>query len=259
MKLSITADLVYDLDAPTDMLLQIEVPDHDGQRIADPQIHTTPVDVFRRVAATNDVGERCWIRAEGQFHVTYTSTVTVDRTDAPLEGLPATPLPDLPARAVRYLFPSRLSPADRLASWVRANFGHLSGGARIAAMRDWIAAEFSYVPGSSDAQTTALDTFLERQGVCRDYAHVMIALARASDIPARFASVYAPRVTPQDFHAVAEVHLDGAWHLVDPTGMAHPSEMAVIGVGKDATEVSFLTGFGPMTLVSQTVDVRGST
>src|SRR3546814_9410140 len=76
-------------------------------------------------------------------------------------------------------------------------------------MRDWIESRFTYVSGASNSETGALDSFVERRGVCRDYAHVMIALARAAHIPARMASVYALRVRPQDFHAVAEVYLDG--------------------------------------------------
>ena len=84
----------------------------------------------------------------------------------------------------------------------------------------------------------------------------MIALARAAAIPARFVSVYAPFVTPQDFHAVAEVFLDGTWHLVDATGMAAANQIVRIGVGLDAAEVPFLSSFGPAMLLSQSVDVR---
>ena len=80
--------------------------------------------------------------------------------------------------------------------------------------------------GASNSETGALDSFVERRGVCRDYAHVMIALARSAHIPARMASVYALRVAPQDFHAVAEVYLDGDWHMVDATGMTRPAETA---------------------------------
>ena len=82
---------------------------------------------------------------------------------------------------------------------------------------------------------------------------MLITLARAAAIPERFASVYAPDVTPQDFHAVAEVFLadssggpnrGGAWHLVDATGMADAGEIAKIGIGRDAADVSFLTSYG---------------
>ena len=73
-------------------------------------------------------------------------------------------------------------------------------------MRDWIAGNFSYEPVSTTS-TTALDSFVERRGICRDYAHVLVTLARASAIPARYVSCYAPGVDPPDFHAVAEVFL----------------------------------------------------
>jgi transglutaminase-like putative cysteine protease len=122
-------------------------------------------------------------------------------------------------------------------------------------MRDWIAANFSYVPGVSHASTSAADSFLVRQGVCRDYAHVLVSMARAASIPARYASVYAPDVDPPDFHAVAEVWLAGDWHLVDATGMARPDEIARIGVGRDAADSSFLSSFGIAQLVNQEVKV----
>jgi len=80
-------------------------------------------------------------------------------------------------------------------------------------------------------------------------------MARASTIPARFVSVYAPGVNPPDFHAVAEVYLDDAWHLVDPTGMADPASIARIGVGADAADVAFMSSFGTMMLRQQSVSV----
>jgi transglutaminase-like putative cysteine protease len=111
------------------------------------------------------------------------------------------------------------------------------------------------VPGSSNASTDALESFVSRQGVCRDFAHVLITLARASAIPARFVSVYAPSVLPQDFHAVAEVYLDDTWHLVDATGMAKGEEIAMIAVGRDATDTAFLTSYGDALLNRQTVQM----
>lgn len=76
---------------------------------------------------------------------------------------------------------------------------------------------------------------------------MLITLAGASAIPARFASVCAPSVQPQEFHVVAEVYLVGTWHLVDATRMAAADQIARIGVGLDAAEVAFLTSFGPTT------------
>ena len=130
------------------------------------------------------------------------------------------PLHELPGEEVKFLLPSRFCPSDKFGTFVENEFGGLEGGARVAAMRDWIEANLEYVRGSSDAETTVIDTFIKRQGICRDYAHLMVTLARASNIPARAVCVYAPDATPPDFHAVAEVSLDGAWYLVDATGMA---------------------------------------
>ena len=126
-----------------------------------------------------------------------------------------------------------------------------------------MASHLTYTPGSSDTNTTALDTFVERHGICRDYAHLVVTLARASTIPARFVSGYAPGVQPPDFHAVAEVFLadptvpgGGAWHLVDATGMADPAELVKIGVGRDAADVAFMTVFGQAEFRDKTIAVR---
>jgi transglutaminase-like putative cysteine protease len=141
---------------------------------------------------------------------------------------------------------------------VTAKFGGLSGGQQVIAMRDWVESQLSYVPGASTSETTAIETFVRREGICRDYAHMLIAFVRAAGIPARIASVYALGVKPQDFHAVAEVFLSGEWHLVDATGMASEAAMAKIGVGRDAADVAFLTAFGTMTMQEQSVRVQAA-
>ena len=113
-------------------------------------------------------------------------------------------------------------------------------GIKIIAIRDWVMAETTYTPGASHGGTTAVDTFQGRQGVCRDYAHLVCALSRAAGIPARYTSVYGPDVDPPDFHAVAEVWLGDAWHLVDATGMGTPDRLIIIASGRDAGDVAFM-------------------
>lgn len=114
----------------------------------------------------------------------------------------------------------------------------------------------SYVPASSSPATTVVDTFAAREGICRDYAHMVCALARAAGIPARFASVYAPDVDPPDFHAVAQVWLEGGWQFVDATGMSRPDEAVLIAVGRDACDAAFLETDLPAEPVAQSVAVR---
>ena len=255
--LNIQVRMAYDLSVPTDCLLQVEVARMPGQEVLDDSLRTTPVEGFRRVAGADGVGQRAWFRAEGRLELSYDATVRVTRPDPDLRDLAAAQPHTLPADATGLLMPSRYVPSDLFEAVAADRFdgGSVDGPGVVATMRDWVEDRFAYVPGASDATTTALESYMARRGVCRDYAHVLIALARASGVPARMASVYATDVDPPDFHAVAEVWLGDAWHLVDPTGMARPTAMAVIGVGRDAADVSFLTMMGAGTLVSQSVEV----
>lgn len=256
MILNIDVHLEYQLSQPTDLLLQIEAADLPDQAVLQAHIGFSEVSHFARVAADEGLGERIWLQADGVFRCDYSSRIKIDRPLLDLRQLGAVPPHLLPGDTVRYLMPSRYCPSDEFQTFVAAEFGALEGGTKIAAMRDWIEGAFSYVPGVSNAQTTALDSFVQRQGICRDFAHVMVTLARAATIPARFASAYAPGVTPPDFHAVAEVYLDGTWHLVDPTGMAPADTIARIGVGADAADVAFLNVFGQADFLSQNVVIR---
>ena len=251
MTIDISASFAFHLDQPTDVLMQFEAAVIPEQQIL--QVKTMMPAAFEvmRVPAHDALGERMWVRAQGDYRVDYTATVEINRLLADVSELDRLNPHDLPGETIQYLFDSRYCQADRFQAFVADEFGDLEGGAKIIAMRDWINKHFSYVPGSSNATTTALDSFVERRGICRDYAHVMVSFARASAIPARFVSCFAPGVTPPDFHAVAEVFLadpsvqgGGAWHIVDATGMADPAKTAKIGIGRDAADVSFLTVFG---------------
>ena len=251
MPIAITSSFAFHLERATDCLLQFQVADLPEQRIVASETMLTKTLHLATVPAQDAIGERLWVRAEGDFRVDYSATVEVQREAADIAALAARDPHDLPGEVVEYLFDSRYCQADKLQNFVAEHFGQHSGGAKVAAMRDWIAANFTYDPAASDAATTAVDSFALRRGVCRDYAHVLIAFARASTIPARYVSCYAPGVAPPDFHALAEVFLDdpaapgsGAWHIVDATGMADPARTAIIGIGRDAGDVSFLTTFG---------------
>ena len=261
MKINISAHLDYELEAPADILLQVEAAALPDQRIESAHMEVPGDGHFARISGEEDIGERIWVRRDDRFTATYEATVEIIREASDCAALSQVPVHLLPGDTVKYLMGSRYCPANQFQSFVEAEFAPLAGGARIMAMRDWIENNFSYTPGSSTAETTALDTFVQRQGICRDYAHVLVTLARASAVPARIASVYAVGVEPQDFHAVAEVYLAedgqaGDWHLLDPTGMAPVDGMARIGVGRDAADISFMTIYGRATLQTQTVEVE---
>lgn len=152
---------------------------------------------------------------------------------------------------IRYVRPSRYAESDRLLPTSYAEFGTLRGLELVQAVRDWVNRQLAYVSGSSRGTDGAVETLLHRRGVCRDFAHLAIALLRAKDIPARLAAVYAPGLTPMDFHAVAEAYVDGAWHVVDATGLAPRASMVRITAGRDSADTAFLSTVGGRILLKK--------
>lgn len=166
----------------------------------------------------------------GRLLLDYTATVDGRAASQPADE------PDL----LRYLRPSRYCESDSLGPTAHAEFAGLHGYDLLAAVSSWVGSRLSYVPGSSLPTDGAVRTLLAREGVCRDYAHLVVALLRALDVPARLASVYAPGLQPMDFHAVAEAYLDGQWYVVDATTLAPRSTLVRIATGRDASDTAFL-------------------
>lgn len=168
--------------------------------------------------------------------------VTVDY-QATVEGRG---VPDTSERMelIRYVRPSRYAESDRLLPTSYAEFGSLQGPELLEAVRNWVNGELRYVSGSSRGTDGAVETLLHRRGVCRDFAHLAIALLRSKDVPARLAAVYAPGLSPMDFHAVAEAWINDAWHVIDPTGLAPRETMLRITAGRDSSDTAFLSTVG---------------
>ena len=255
MRLSITAFLDYQLHEPADLLFALEAAQTADQRLVDDLLTVGGTGPLTPIAADDGLGRRTWARGEGRVTARYTATVEIERAPTILSGLAADDPKTLPGGVVPYLFPSRYCESDRLEEMVLRDFGSLAGGDKVAAMAAWIRGHLTYAP-SGDTGTTAIDTLVARRGVCRDYSHLLIAMVRAADIPARMVGAYAWALDPEDFHAVVEVWLDGAWRLVDPTGLAREEGIVRIGVGRDATDISFLTIFGRAEMVAQSVSVK---
>lgn len=256
VRLSITTHLLYATTQPCDLLMQIEPASDATQRCRETRLMLDAGSSSHEMTGEEGVGTRRWIKAGALFESNYETVVTITRPALDIEGLAQTPWTEIPADVVKYLMPSRYCHSDLFLDFVSGQFGDLTGGDLITAMSTWITTNFTYDAGASHAGTTATDSFASLSGVCRDYAHMLITFARAAGIPARFVSVYAPDVTPQDFHAVAEVYLNGVWHLIDATQMATPPEIVRICVGRDAADASFLTSYGRIDLKEQSVDVR---
>jgi transglutaminase-like putative cysteine protease len=109
------------------------------------------------------------------------------------------------------------------------------------------------VPGSTDSSSTAVDVLVQGAGVCRDYAHLGMALCRAMGIPARYVSGYAVDLEPPDFHGFFEVYLDQRWFLFDATRMAPLDGLVRIASGRDAADAAFATLVGAASLEHKVV------
>lgn len=256
MRIGIEVDLDYRFEQGADVLLQIEAAAMYDQRIEDEQLTIWSDTPIRAATGEGGIGQRCWSHGDGHWRAQYRATVAIDRVTADFSALAATAPRDLTGDLVQFLMPSRYCPSDRFEGFVRHEFPDLEGGALAAALVDWVAESLDYDNAASTGDTTALDTFATRSGVCRDYAHLLVSLARAGNIPARCVSAYAPGVDPPDFHAVAELWLGGAWHLADATRMAGCGDIARVAVGRDATDIAFMTAFGTAEMLWQQVRVR---
>lgn len=255
MRLTIDVALDYAFHDPADVLLQIEVAAMEDQRLLADDLSVTSRERLRATPGEESIGQRCWALGEGHFVARYHGEVEIDRPVVDISDLPDTRPRDLPALVVPYLMASRYCQADKFDSFVKSEFAGLGGGALATAIAGWVGDNLAYRSGTTSGVTTAVDTFVTREGVCRDYAHLTAALMRAGGIPARCVGGYAPNVSPQDFHAVVEVWLGDSWHLIDTTGMAGPADFARIGVGRDATDIAFMTIFGRADLMDQSVRV----
>lgn len=187
----------------------------------------------------------------------YQATVEInmpprDESAAELE------IAQLPANLLHYLLPSRYCESDLISSMAQRTFGELPRGfSRVEAICDWIKSNVEYVVGASGPTTTACDILHRRAGVCRDFAHLGIALCRALNIPARFVFGHVEFPDPPaDFHALFEAYLGGQWMLFDPTRMAPLDKIARIGTGIDAQDVVFACMYGDVQMLALNPLVR---
>jgi Transglutaminase-like superfamily len=181
----------------------------------------------------------------GNLHVSYTATI-VGKTD---------PAPVTEYDLTMYLSPSRYAEADKFYGFAATEFGDYADSTTLLEnVSLWVGTRLIYVPGSSDPIDGAVDTLLAGNGVCRDYAHLVLALLRAVNVPVRLVAVYAPGLSPMDSHAVAEAFIDGAWRVVDATCLAPRQALVRIATGCDAADTAFLDNHkGAINLNNMTV------
>lgn len=242
--------LLYFVDFETSFIFQITALESRHQRIRQESLSFDP-DPGVKEARSGEPGHRIHrlLVQPGWFNVHYTATVDSKPAYVPTSQLRPRPHAELPAEVLLFLNPSRYCESDRLEEFAWQTFGETSSEyERVEAVTDWVFHHLNYAPGSTGPRTTACDVFLQRSGVCRDFAHLTIALCRALGIPARYVAGYAVNLDPPDFHGFVEVFLDDDWYLFDATQLAPVDGFVRIGIGRDAADLSFATFVGNSTL-----------
>jgi transglutaminase-like putative cysteine protease len=249
MQLSI--ELKYEIsDQPSDFIFNIHAAQTHCQSLVTEHLNVSQpvaVSLFTDPANGNRYAR---LRANpGNLTVRYDAIVDIAHHIASPDSVQEVPIAELPADALAYIYPSRYCQSDRMHQLANAEFGALRTGYwRVWTIANWVHQRTRFLSGSSNATTSAIDTLIEQVGVCRDFAHLMISLCRALNIPARFVTSIDygsdPVFGPTDFHAYVEVFLSGRWYLFDPTGMTLPMGLIRLGTGRDAADVSFAMIFG---------------
>jgi transglutaminase-like putative cysteine protease len=256
-RISIHTELAYDVTARTSFSFAVLAAANERQHV-DTSHLTMPegLDV-RSVHFGTDRHELLQVTVDpAPLVLTYDATVTL-RAHIP-DDVPRreTPFAELPGEVLGDLHPSRYCPSDLLGRFAGQTFGRLAPGfERVTGICNWIWDHLSYVPGSTDSTTTAVDVLVGAAGVCRDYAHLAISFCRALGIPARYVSGYAVDLQPPDFHGFFEAYLDGHWYLFDATRMAPIDGLVRIAAGRDAADVAFAAIVGQATLTTKEIVV----
>jgi transglutaminase-like putative cysteine protease len=254
----IDCQLAYQVNGPSDFLFQIHALNGMDQQVVSESLVVTP-SVPLHIYADPTIGHR-FLRLHadaGPLALHYQAQVR--RTPVPVDPFAAeVPIAQLPDELMHNLNPTRYCESDHLGQAAQKIFADLPHGfARVQGVVDWIHANIEYRVGSSQATTTARDVFVNRAGVCRDFAHLGVTFCRALNIPARLVVGYANfDEPPPDFHAVFEAYLGGRWVMFDSTRMSPIDDLVRIATGRDAKDVAFATIFGPATMTAMSPLIR---
>ena len=251
VRLRFAVELEYQVQAPgADFIFNLQAAQTRHQRIIDERLELSqPVRTTTHTTSSRTRARcACMPRQAPCACCRRPPSTSTHRRVLP-QALAEVRIDDLPPQVLRYLYPSRYCESDKLHAFAVQQFGRLwQGYGRVSAIRDWVTREVAFRPNTSSSLTTACDTLASKQGVCRDFAHLMIALCRAVNIPARFATGFDygadPALGPPDFHAYVEVWLSGGWFLFDPSGVAIPMGFVRLATSRDAADAAFATIFG---------------
>lgn len=253
--IQVGCDLTYSVTNPTSFLFNVAAARTAHQIISEETLQLNPAIRYEASSlGTEDIQVYRLTVEPCDLQFQYRAKVDLYPEIYDPSGIIETGYSQLPNEVLPYLNPSRYCESDRLTHFALRMFGSAQPGYyRVIAICDWINSNLDYQAGSSGESTSACDVLIERVGVCRDYAHLAIALCRALCIPARYISGYAVALEPPDFHGFFEAYLGSRWYLFDATRMAPIEGFVRIGTGRDAADASFATIIGEAALTYMAV------
>jgi transglutaminase-like putative cysteine protease len=257
VKIRFGFELAYSCETPIPMVLALTTAPGKSQHLLKRDVIRTQPEI-RLIKYRDDYGNVCTrfelpagitrIRADGLLKDS-------GRPEAAIWHARETPIKELPPEALMYMLPSRYVESDSLAPEAQRLFGGSRGGwTRVQAICDFVNHHVTFGYEHARSTKTALETYHEKKGVCRDFAHLAIAFCRAMSIPARYVTSYLGDIgvphmdAPMDFAACMEVFLDGNWHVFDPRNNARRIGRLIIARGRDAADVAISNAFGPAKL-----------
>lgn len=244
--------LSFEVAVPTPMVFMLRPQSSDAQQILSESFELLPAGAVNEF--TDAFGNLCQrlMAPEGEFSVNSTLTARVSRppaVDSIADEVGFIEIPAIPDQFLVYLLPSRFCEADRFGDMALEIVGdHSLGYAQVAAICDWVSAHISNVPLSSTFPVSAVEVNQRGEGVCRDLAHLAIALCRALCIPARLVVGYLQGLEPMDNHAWLEAFVGGQWYTFDPAAPAAEGARIVVARGRDAADVAIYNQYGPLLL-----------
>ncbi|MGR9114672.1 MAG: transglutaminase-like domain-containing protein [Gammaproteobacteria bacterium] len=253
--INVGCELVYEVITPTSFLFNVAAAKTSHQSVLQEKIDILPNLGCSEIQLGTE-GNRIFRlqAAPGPLTLNYWANVEMNPTVVNSPNMEENIHQFLPNEVLPFLNPSRYCESDRLVQLGWQTFGHLAPGySRVQAICNWTHEQLSYQPGCSDERTSACDVLIQRTGICRDYAHLAIALCRAMCIPARYVTGYAVGLEPPDFHGFFEAYLGSRWYLFDATRMASVDGLVRIGTGRDAADAAFAIIIGAATMNRQNV------
>jgi transglutaminase-like putative cysteine protease len=259
MKFDVFADMEYTARAPGTIVLNIHALRTPNQTVISEAFSIEPY--IKAEELVGMYGENRLVRFEipepCTLKIAYTATVDNAYKLVDMSNIEETPVHSLPVEILAYLNPSRYCQSDKLFRLANNMFGYIENPfKKVSYLVDWIYYNVQYLSGSTNSQTSAYDTVTQQSGVCRDFAHLGIALCRALTIPARYFTGYAYKLFPADFHACFEAYLGGEWILFDATKLAPLNSMIKIATGRDAADTAIANIFGDITFNTMQVNCK---